>query len=87
MTPLEKLTAKLHEILQNEGKEPIDVIASYIVGELIGDYDGIYAELDETNPTVQRIGDLASDLEISNGNDEELAAMWDELKKLIDTLK
>lgn len=87
MTPLEKLTAKLHEILQNEGKEPIDVIASYIVGELIGDYDDIYTELDETNPTVQRIGDLASDLEISNGNDEELAAMWDELKKLIDTLK
>jgi len=40
----------------------------------------------ENNPTLQRIDGLASDLEISNGSEEELAAMWKSLKKLIANL-
>lgn len=86
MDAIHTLKTKLSEVIAQEGMTEVDVLASHIVGELLGDYDGVYAELNETNPTVQRIGDLASDLEISNGNDEEIAAMWDELKKLIDTL-
>lgn len=63
------------------------MLAGYVVGELLGDYDNIYEKLREDNPKVERIADLASDLEWSNGSEEELDAMWQELKTLTQKLR
>lgn len=87
MTPLQKLLIFLDEILQEEQSTSREVLAGYIVGELIGDYDNIYEKLLEDNPKVERIADLASDLEWSNGSEEELQAMWQELKTLAQKLR
>lgn len=83
MNPLETLVIKLNEFISLEESESIETLGSYIVGELLGDYDGIYRGLYETNPTIQKIGDLASDLEISNGTEEQLQDMWSEIKQLV----
>ena len=73
----------LDEVIQlrNEG-ERLDLVAGYIVGELIGDYEDRYSELIESNPAVERISDLASDIEISNGTPEQLEAGWGEIVRL-----
>lgn len=86
MSAINILAEKLNSIIALEDSTSIEVLGSYIVGELLGDYDNIYTELNETKPAVQRIGDLASDLEISNGNTNELQEMWNELKKLVETI-
>ena len=63
-------------------------LSAYIVGELVGDYDNVYEKLLENDSRVQRISDLAIDLEWSNGYDElDLQDMWRELKNLIEELK
>lgn len=62
-------------------------IAAYIVGELVGDYEGRYKGLEERYPDVARIADLASDLEWSNGTAEDLDLMWEELVKHVQHLK
>lgn len=64
-----------------EGKEPLDQLGSYIVGALIVDEIGF--ELYQSNETVERIAELGSDLEISNGSNEELQEMWEEIKALV----
>lgn len=87
MTPLQKLLIFIDEILQEEQSTSREVLAGYVVGELIGDYDNIYEKLLEDNPKVERIADLASDLEWSNGSEEELHAMWQELKTLTQKLR
>ncbi len=87
MTPLQKLLIFIDEILQEEQSTSREVLAGYIVGELLGDYDNIYEKLREDNPKVERIADLASDLEWSNGSEEELDAMWQELKTLTQKLR
>ena len=87
MTPLQKLLIFIDEILQEEQSTSREVLAGYIVGELLGDYDNIYEKLREDNPKVERIADLASDLEWSNGSEEELHAMWQELKTLTQKLR
>jgi len=87
MNALKTLQTNLSEIISQEGITESSVLASYVVGELLGDYDGIYTKLKETNPAVQRIGELASDLEISNGSEEQLAAIWKELKDLVQSLE
>lgn len=79
MSQISELANFLNEIIPLEKKEPLYKLGGYIVGELIGDYEDKYTNLYENNPTVQKIGDLASDLEISNGNPEEL---WEEIKRL-----
>jgi hypothetical protein len=86
MSAKDILAKKLNEIIALEEATPIEILSGYVVGELLGDYDSVYTELNETDPTVQRIGDLASDLEVSNGNLEELQRMWRELKVLIEGL-
>lgn len=83
MNAKEILSTKLKDIIALEHATSIETMASYIVGEMLGDYDDIYTDLNEENATVQRIGTLASDLEISNGDDAELAGMWTELKCLV----
>jgi len=80
------LKQNLHDIITLENKRSVEDIASIIVGELLDDPDDQYEALLENNPTLQRIDGLASDLEISNGSEEELAAMWKSLKKLIANL-
>lgn len=75
MSAIDILVEKLNEIIALENTASAETLGGYIVGELLGDYDNVYAELNETNPVVQRIGDLAIDLEISNGNTEELQGM------------
>ena len=87
MTPLQKLLIFIDEILQEEQSTSREVLAGYVVGELLGDYDNIYEKLLEDNPKVERIADLASDLEWSNGSEEELDAMWQELKTLTQKLR
>ena len=87
MTPLQKLLIFIDEILQEEQSTSREVLAGYIVGELLGDYDNIYEKLREDNPKVERIADLASDLEWSNGSEEELHAMWQGLKTLTQKLR
>ena len=87
MTPLQKLLIFIDEILQEEQSTSREVLAGYVVGELLGDYDNIYEKLREDNPKVERIADLASDLEWSNGSEEELDAMWQELKSLTQKLR
>lgn len=83
MDAIQTLKLKLSEIIGQEDSTEVTVLASYIVGELLGDYDGVYAELNEKNPAVQRIGELAADIEIANGSEEQLSVMWEELKELV----
>ena len=88
MNAIETLVTKLNEILALEPTTDGETLAGYIVGELLGDYDDIYEGLYDNDMTVQRIGDLASDLEWSNAaSPEELQQMWDELKKLVKELE
>lgn len=87
MKPLRKLVLFLDEVLQKEQDIPREVLAGYIVGELLGDYDNIYEKLQEGNPKIERIANLASDLEWSNGSEEELSTMWQELKVLTQELR
>ena len=87
MTPLQELLTFIDQILQEDQSTSREVLAGYVVGELIGDYDNIYEKLLEDNPKVERIADLASDLEWSNGSEEELHAMWQELKTLTQKLR
>lgn len=87
MTPLQKLLIFIDRISQEERTASREVLAGYIVGELLGDYDNIYEKLREDNPKVERIADLTSDLEWSNGSEEELSAMWQELKVLVQELR
>ena len=86
MDAINKLAKKLSGFIELENKKTHEEIAAYIVGELIGDYDGIYAGLSSTNKDVERIADLASDLEWSNGSPKELEVMWTELKGLVTKL-
>lgn len=83
---VDTLLKRLQEIISLENRESLETLGSYIVGELLGDYNGIYQGLYEKNPTIQKIGDLASDLEISNGTEEQLQDMWREVKELTRSL-
>lgn len=87
MEPLKKLVSFLENTIAQEGQKTIDVLSGYIAGELLGDYEGKYSNLYENNPIVQRIGEIASDLEISNGSDTQLNAMWNDIKQLTGELK
>jgi hypothetical protein len=82
MSAILQLKKRLSEIIALEDAQPIETLGGYIVGELLGDYDNTYAELNESNPTVQKIGSLASDIEIANGTPLQLQAMWQEIKDL-----
>lgn len=86
MTHFKELVSKLNEFMSLEGEKSKEQIAAYIVGELIGDYDDIYTDIKESNPSVARIAELSSDLEWSNGSRKELEEMWLELKSLISAL-
>jgi hypothetical protein len=77
-----RLTEFLESVIAQEAEKPIEVLGGYIVGELIGDYDDFYGTLYDENQTVRRIGDIASDLEISNGSEAQLGADWEQLKSL-----
>ena len=89
MDPKQRLIKFLdEEILPAEKNESRETLAAYIVGELVGDCDNVYEKLLENDSRVQRISDLAIDLEWSNGYDElDLQDMWRELKNLIEELK
>jgi hypothetical protein len=81
MSKFQGIVKRLNEIIDMEGKEPLDQLGSYIVGALIVDEIGF--ELYQSNETVERIAELGSDLEISNGSNEELQEMWEEIKALV----
>ena len=89
MDPKQRLIKFLdEEILSAEKTESRETLAAYIVGELVGDCDNVYEKLLENDSRVQRISDLAIDLEWSNGYDElDLQDMWRKLKNLIEELK
>ena len=88
MNPKQRLIKFLdEEILPAEKTESRETLAAYIVGELVGDYDNVYEKLLENDSRVQRISDLASDLEWSNGSEVQLEYMWRKLKNLIEELK
>lgn len=83
----EQLQNKLAQLVALEGEKSREQIAGYIVGELIGDYDKKYEELLKTYPSLERIADLASDLEWSNGSKDELEELWQEMCSLIKSLE
>lgn len=87
MDPYQELIKNLDEIIALEPTTPPVTLAGYIVGELLGDYDEKYTGLYDADPIVQNIGELASDLEIENGNTGQLVAMWQELKDAVEQLK
>ena len=89
MDPKQRLIKFLdEERVPAEKTESRETLAAYIVGELVGDYDNVYEKLLENDSRVQRISNLAIDLEWSNGYDElDLQDMWRELKNLIEELK
>ena len=88
MDPKQRLIKFLdEEILPAEKTESRETLAAYIVGELVGDYDNVYEKLLENDSRVQRISDLAIDLEWSNGSEVQLEYMWRKLKNLIEELK
>lgn len=82
----EILKQKLHECIALENTRSARDIAGFIVGEYIGDYENKYEDLEDNDINLQRIGELAGDLEISNGNEQELAAMWIQLKDRINAM-
>lgn len=86
MSNISHLTKKLAAFISLKDEKTHEEIAAYIVGELLGDYEGRYKGLIDDNPDVARIADLASDLEWSNGSSEQLASMWQELIELIKNL-
>lgn len=81
-----QLSHKLLHLISLENKNTHEEIAGFIVGELIGDYENKYETLLEDNPSVRQIADIASDLEWSNGSQEQLDKMWLDLKGLINSL-
>ena len=88
MDPKQRLIKFLdEEILPAEKTESRETLAAYIVGELVGDCDNVYEKLLENDSRVQRISDLAIDLEWSNGSEVQLEYMWHELKNFIEELK
>lgn len=88
MDPKQRLIKFLdEEILPAEKTESRETLAAYIVGELVGDCDNVYEKLLENDSRVQRISDLAIDLEWSNGSEVQLEYMWQELKNFIEELK
>jgi len=87
MNNIHMLVKELHDIIAQESTTSVEILSSYIVGELLGDYDGKYADLYANNTTVKRIGDLAGDLETSNGSTNQLLEMWNELKGLVQLLE
>ena len=88
MDPKQRLIKFLdEEVLPAEKTESRETLAAYIVGELVGDYDNVYEKLLENDSRVQRISDLAIDLEWSNGPEVQLEYMWRKLKNLIEELK
>jgi len=87
VSQIKYLLDELDKIISLETTQPLEKLGGYIVGELLGDYEGKYSGLYDSNAKVQRIGDLASDLEISNGNPDQLQAMWIEIKQLVGEIK
>ena len=83
MDNLNILINKLLQILSLESEKSRETLAGYIVGEVGGDYDDKYQGLTKKYSEVERIYDLAADLEWSNGNEKQLSEMWNELKRLV----
>jgi hypothetical protein len=73
---------RLKEIISLEGQKPINVLASYILGATLLDDADLYSD----HPIIQRIGDLASDIEIRNSGSEWTQTNWTELKTLVNQL-
>lgn len=84
MNKFEAVVTRLNEIVEMEGKEPLDQLGSYIVGALIVDDEA--DKLSETDEALERIASLGSDLEISNGGDEWMQKDWQEVKLLVGKL-
>lgn len=81
------LIHRLNEILSGEPTTSVEILCSLIVGEVSSDYEGPYAEISDINPTVHRISELASRIEMSEGSSDERLAMWSELKSLVAALE
>jgi hypothetical protein len=84
MDALQKIIKRLNEIVNLENKEPLDQLGSYIVGALIADDEGY--KISQSNELLQKIADLGSDLEISNGGSEWMQKDWQEVKELVERL-
>ena len=87
MNPIDILIPKLKAIIALEGTESVETLSGYIVGEILGDYEGIYESLYENDPVVEQIAELASDLEWSNGQPEDLPVMWETIKQFTELLE
>lgn len=85
-TLLELITF-LDDVVAQENDTPLSKRGSFIVGEILGDYSDKYGELYATNEDVQKIADNASDIEISNGDANQLDELWDDIKRHLQNLK
>ena len=83
MTDVQNLIEELERIIATEKTEPLTLRGSYVVGAIFTTFNHLY----ESNPVVERISDLASDLETRNGSEEELLRHWEDIKRLTESLK
>jgi hypothetical protein len=83
MSDLEKLIKEIDSVIASEASLSLDVRGSYVIGAVLRNAEKLY----ETDTIIQDIDSYASDLEIRNGNDEQLEYAWREIKRLTQYLK
>lgn len=83
MTATQTLINQLEKIIASESTESLTLLGSYVLGAIFTESQDLY----ESNPIVERISDLASDLETSNGDTQELQKSWETIKTLTESLK
>lgn len=87
MEPIQHLVKVLQNFIAQEGKRSIQDISYDIVGHVLGytseDPDHTFAKIYHEDDLVQKITDLAGNVEVSNGTEQQLAEMWAELKRLV----
>ena len=83
MTNIQEIIREFDAVIALETSEPLTTLGSYILGVILRDPQHLY----ETNPIIEQISDLASRLEIKDGDDLQLKADWEYLKRLVKRLK
>jgi hypothetical protein len=82
---MEKLIKKLKQIIASEKSSPLDQLGTNILYvTVLGNEEeqNIY----ENDPLITEIGNLASDLEIKNGDDKYMKKSWERIKEIINAL-
>lgn len=83
---MEKLIQKLKLIISQENSKTLDQLGTNIL------YVTVLGNKEEQNmyeniPIITEIGNLASDLEIKNGDEKCMKKYWNRIKKIVETLE